>query len=81
MEQSQMRKRIRRLAREKSAIIIAHNYQRYEVQQAADLVGDSLGLSAMKCTPAKTIIRASVSAAFAEIPSESPTRSAACCTS
>jgi len=37
--------KIRQLASERNAIILAHNYQRYEVQQAADLVGDSLGLS------------------------------------
>ena len=40
-----LRERITSLRRERNAVILAHNYQLPEVQDIADFVGDSLGLS------------------------------------
>jgi quinolinate synthase len=40
-----MQDEVRALARERGAVILAHNYQVPEVQDVADYVGDSLGLS------------------------------------
>ena len=40
-----MKEKIKRLARERNAIILAHNYQPPEIQDLADICGDSLELS------------------------------------
>jgi quinolinate synthase len=52
-----LKEEIHELARSRNAIILAHNYQMPDVQDIADFVGDSLGLSleAQK-TDAETII-------------------------
>ena len=42
---AELQREIRRLARQRDAVVLAHNYQRPEVQDVADFVGDSLGLS------------------------------------
>jgi quinolinate synthase len=42
---ARMQAEVRALAQERGAVILAHNYQVPEVQDVADYVGDSLGLS------------------------------------
>ena len=52
---------VRRLAGERDAVVLAHNYQRPEVQDAADHVGDSLALSRIAAAaPQSTIVFAGV---------------------
>ncbi|MGH7536679.1 MAG: quinolinate synthase NadA [Gemmatimonadales bacterium] len=52
---------IRALAPRRNAVVLAHNYQRPEVQDVADYVGDSLGLSRQAArTEAEVIIFAGV---------------------
>jgi len=45
MDIKALQKEIGHLLKEKNAILLAHNYQRPEIQDIADLTGDSLGLS------------------------------------
>jgi quinolinate synthase len=45
MDIKALQKKIRQLLKEKNAILLVHNYQRPEIQDIADLTGDSLGLS------------------------------------
>jgi quinolinate synthase len=53
---------IRKLAREHDAVILAHSYERAEVQDVADHVGDSLRLSRIAASaPQSTIVFAGVS--------------------
>lgn len=48
---------IKDLARTRNAVLLAHNYERPEVQDVADFVGDSLGLSREAArTQAETIV-------------------------
>jgi quinolinate synthase len=56
-EVSAVEEEIRALAKEKDAVILAHNYQLPEVQRIADHVGDSLGLAIIgKTVPQSTIL-------------------------
>lgn len=45
LPESELRDRIRARKRELNAVILGHNYQRLEIQEVSDYLGDSLGLS------------------------------------
>src|SRR3990167_9310622 len=52
-----LKKKIARLKKKRNAVIIVHNYQRDEIQEIADISGDSLALSqAAVRTDAKVIV-------------------------
>jgi quinolinate synthase len=60
-ETTALQSEIRELAGRRNAVVLAHNYQRPEVQDVADFVGDSLGLSRQAAsTEAEVIIFAGV---------------------
>jgi quinolinate synthase len=48
--------RVRELAEQRNAVILAHNYQVPEIQDVADYVGDSLGLSRQAAATAADVI-------------------------
>src|ERR1700761_4066328 len=48
--------RVRRLADERDAVILAHNYQRPEIQEVADHVGDSLALARLAASSSASVI-------------------------
>jgi quinolinate synthase len=45
MDSKDIKNEIRALLKERNAVLLAHNYMRDEVQEIADITGDSLGLS------------------------------------
>ena len=45
MNQKKLQQQIKQLAADKDALLIAHNYERDEIQEIADITGDSLALS------------------------------------
>lgn len=51
-----LQQQIRDLAAQRNAVILAHNYQRPEVQDVADFVGDSLGLSRQAASTESDVI-------------------------
>lgn len=55
-EKELLKKEIRSLLEERDAILLAHNYQRDEVQEIADITGDSLALSQAAADSPRSVI-------------------------
>ena len=45
MKDNELKQEIIRLKKEKNAVILGHYYQRHEIQELSDYVGDSLALA------------------------------------
>ncbi len=56
MNHESLKKQIKQLAAEKDALLIAHNYERDEIQEIADITGDSLALSMEAAKTDKKVI-------------------------
>ncbi|MFW6123862.1 MAG: quinolinate synthase NadA [Acidobacteriota bacterium] len=56
MDQRELVKKIKELKEKRDAVILAHNYQRNEIQDIADYLGDSLGLSIKASKTDKDVI-------------------------
>ncbi len=56
MGQATLKKEIRELLARRNAVLLAHNYQRDEIQEIADFGGDSLGLSQEAARSAAEVI-------------------------
>ncbi|MEA2188734.1 MAG: quinolinate synthase [Solirubrobacteraceae bacterium] len=53
---AELQEEVRALARQRDAVILAHNYQLPEIQDVADYVGDSLGLSRQAAASDESVI-------------------------
>ena len=56
MEKGDLVREIRKLLKERNALMLAHNYQRDEIQEMADITGDSLALSMEAAKTDKEVI-------------------------
>jgi len=57
LDRAALKEKVRQLAAERNAVIVAHNYQDGEIQDVADFTGDSLNLARWACnTDAKIIV-------------------------
>ncbi len=54
--EEELKENIRKLLKERNAIMLAHNYQRDEIQELADITGDSLYLSQVSASCKEEVI-------------------------